>query len=52
MEPNLSRTNGLSFKSKLSESEIIEMRDQVRKNFGQIQIILKQVPSYMLFVLR
>jgi hypothetical protein len=50
MEP--SNKNGYSFKKRLSQKEILEMREEVAKNFDKIQIILKKIPNYMLLVLR
>ena len=56
MEPNfkeyMSNKKFLRFKDKLSENDILIMRDTVRTQFGKIQIILKQVSSYMLLVFR
>ena len=52
MEPPLSRVGALTFKAKLEEKDILLMRDNVRKSFDKIQIILKQVSSYMLLVFR
>ncbi len=53
MEPPLSRyKNGFKFKSKLTEQDILSLRESVGQNFDKIQIILKQIPNYMLLVLR
>ena len=52
MEPPMSRASGLRFKEKLTEKDIIVMRDQIRDEFDKIQIVLKQVSSYMLLVFR
>lgn len=52
MEPPMSRAKGLKFKIKLTEEDISRMREQIRDNFDKIQIILKQVSSYMLLVFR
>ncbi len=53
MEPPLSRyNNGFIFKSKLTEEDILSLRESVGQNFDMIQIILKQLPNYMLLVLR
>jgi hypothetical protein len=43
---------GLKFKSNFSEKEIEIMRDNIRKEFDRVQIILRQVSSYMLLVFR
>ena len=51
MEPELG-TIGLKFKAKLSEEDILAMRKDIAENFDKIQIILKQVPNYMLLVFR
>jgi hypothetical protein len=51
-EPPMSRAQGLTFKSKLDESEIILMREKIREDFDKIQIILKQLSPYMLLVFR
>ena len=48
----MSRTRGLKFKSKLEETEIELMREKIRTEFDRIQIILRQVPPYMLLVFR
>lgn len=42
----------LRFKDKLSDEDILSMRETVRTNFDKIQIVLKQVSSYMLLVFR
>ncbi len=52
MEPAMSRMDGLKFKSKLTESDILKMRERVRNEFGRIHIILKTVSSYLLLVFR
>jgi len=52
MEPRMSRVNSLKFKQKLTENEILTMRDQIRNEFDQIQLVLRQVSSYMLLVFR
>ena len=52
MEPRLSRINSLRFKEKLTEKDILVMRDQIRNEFDKIQIVLRQVSSYMLLVFR
>lgn len=56
MEPNfqqyMSNKKMLTFKDKLSDQDILAMRETVRNNFDKIQIILKQVSSYMLLVFR
>lgn len=56
MEPNfqeyMSKKNHLRFKEKLDEKEIEIMRDTLRKNFDKVQVILRQVSSYMLLVFR
>lgn len=51
MEPEFSQI-GLKFKAKLSQEDILAMREDIGKNFGKIQVILKQVPNYMLLVFR
>ncbi len=51
MEPELGKI-GLKFKAKLSEEDILAMRKDIAENFDKIQIILKQVPNYMLLVFR
>jgi hypothetical protein len=52
MEPPLTRLRGLTFKSVLTEEDILRMRSVVRNEFGKIQNILKQVSSSMLLVFR
>jgi hypothetical protein len=52
MEPPMSRLTGYNFKSKLTKEDIFEMRLQIRDNFDKIQIILKQIPSNFLLILR
>ena len=53
MEPPLSRKQGgLFFKKKLTDHDILLMRQAIGNTFDKIQIILKQVPSYMLLVFR
>jgi len=52
MEPAMSRIDGLKFKSKLTESDILKMRERVRNEFGRIHFILKTVSSYLLLVFR
>ena len=53
MEPPLSRCkSGFKFKSKLTQQDILSLRESVGQNFDKIQIILKQLPNYMLLVLR
>lgn len=56
MEPNfqqyMSNKKMLTFKDKLNDQDILAMRETVRNNFDKIQIILKQVSSYMLLVFR
>ena len=51
-EPPMSRVQGLTFKSKIDESEIILMREKIREDLDKIQIILKQLSPYMLLVFR
>lgn len=51
MEPEFSQI-GFKFKAKLSEQDILAMREDVGNNFGKIQVILKQVPNFMLLVFR
>ena len=43
---------GLEFKSKFNEKEIEIMRDNIRKDFDRVQIILRKVSPYMLLVFR
>lgn len=52
MEPPLTRMNSLTFKSVLTERDILEMRSKVRNEFDKIQLVLKQVSSNMLLVFR
>jgi hypothetical protein len=56
MEPNfmkhIANKKQLRFKDKLSDEDILSMRETVRTNFDKIQIVLKQVSSYMLLVFR
>ena len=56
MEPNflkhITNKKQLRFKDKLTEEDILLMRETVRNNFDKIQIVLKQVSSYMLLVFR
>ena len=53
MEPPLSRKNeGFSFKKKITREDILAMRKDINENFDKIQIILKQIPNYMLLVFR
>ena len=53
MEPPLSRKNeGFSFKKKITREDILAMRKDIGANFDKIQIILKQIPNYMLLVFR
>jgi hypothetical protein len=48
MEPRMSRVNSLKFKQKLTENEILTMRDQIRNEFDQIQLVLRQVYQFRL----
>jgi len=53
MEPPLSRKQGgLFFKKKLTDHDILLMRQAIGNTFDKIQIILKQVPNYMLLIFR
>lgn len=53
MEPPMSRQGGgLFFKTKLTDEDIQKMREEIGGSFDKIQVILKQVPNYMLLVFR
>ncbi len=52
MQKQTLRTSSFTFKLKLDEKEILQMRDELRTNFSKIQTILRQVKLCMLLILR
>lgn len=48
----LTRTSSFKFKLKLTNEEVLEMREGIRKNLNKIQYILRTVVISMVLTLR
>ena len=52
MESPLSRLRGLRFKATVDTNDIKLIQDKLRNEFDRVQLVLKQVPTFMLLVFR